>query len=155
MLTPYGKKSRLENSINVQRVKKYNKISFIKYKDSGKPPRDLFDLSTEDKRQGNERGREPLLSVWQSTIDRNTLIDNLYAADSAGHTAYELNTGEIHQIKVPNKRMTLLEVHGDSIEDCQSGNLHAGIQGLYRKPEIPKADYKYIKDELVNLSRNV
>ena len=155
MLKSYGKESRLEDSLNVQRVKKYDETSFIKYKDSGKPPRDLFNLSTEDKRQGNKRGREPLLSVWQSAIDRNTLIDNLYAADSAGHIIYELNTGEIHQIKVPDQRMTLVEVHGDPIKDRQSGNLHAGIQGLHSKSGVPKADYKHIKDELVNLSRNI
>ena len=148
LLRPYEKKTRLCDSTNVQRVHRNSNLNFVKKRED--PPRDLFNLSSEDKSEGEKRGCEPLLSVWQSSINRETLMKNL-EVNFEESVIYELNVGEIHKIRV-RPSMTPVEVHSDPV-DMPLGNLHAGIQGLYRKLGLAKSDYKNVKEELTRLAR--
>ena len=151
---PYGEKTRLDDSKRVQRVYQGKGINFIKNPE--KPPLDLFHLSSEDKLEAEERGKEPLLSVWEATIERDALMENCSVDVPSKCNIYELEVQDIHKIKT-QPGMTPVEAHYDPInkKDIRFGDLHAGIQGLYRKKGYLKADYKNIKDELVRLSLKI
>ena len=150
-MEPFGEETKLSDGLKVLRVKKYSKLNFEKEKIPEKPPADLFNLSSTDKSEGEKRNRQPLLSVWESSIPKDHVFENVAIKKSDLPAAYELSVEEIHKIQV-KAGMVPISVHTDPLKEVQSGDLHAGIEGLCSMPNIPKAEYKNIKDELVKLS---
>ena len=153
-LKVFSNETKLPDKTHILRVKKYNRINFTKEQIPRKPPSDLFNLSSKDKKDGLERGKQPTLSVWQSTIPKGHILKNTNITKEDLPGIYKLNVGDIHAIPTPTE-MTPLEVHSDPVpdENTLSGHLHAGIQGLYNpKTGTSKKFYKHIKDELIQLS---
>ena len=150
-LKVFSSETKLSNENHILRVKKYSQLNYTKETFPPKPPRDLYDLSSEDIREGEKRGMQPTLSVWESIIPRGHLFENRNITEEDLPAIYKLNVGDVHAIPV-SVEMIPLEVHRDPISNIPSGHLHAGIQGLYRMRGISKSFYKNIKDELVQRS---
>ena len=153
-LKVFSNETKLPGKTHILRVKKYNRINFTKEQIPRKPPSDLFDLSSKDKEDGLKRGKQPTLSVWQSTIPKGHLLENTNITKEDLPGIYKLNVGDIHAIQIP-VGMIPVEVYSDPVSDRNtlSSHLHAGIQGLYRpKMGTPKKFYKNMKDELVQMS---
>ena len=146
VLDRYPSAPKLDDNIDILRVK-----NFIKENISQRPPPDLFNLSSSDKKEGEHRNKRPLLSVWKSSIIKEHLFSNLKITEKDLPAVYKLNVGSIHRITV-KEGMIPIEVHHDPHEALLSGQLHAGMQGLYRMAKIGKVKYKNLKDELVKIS---
>ena len=151
VLDRYPSSSKLNDGIDILRVKKNSKKNFIKEENSQRPPPDLFNLSSSDKEEGEHRSKQPLLSVWKSSIKKEHLFSNIKITEKDLPAVYKLNVGSIHSITV-EEGMIPIELHHDPQEVLPSGQLHAGMQGLYRMAGIGKVKYKNLKDELVKIS---
>ncbi|MCY4523319.1 MAG: hypothetical protein OXB84_01135 [Halobacteriovoraceae bacterium] len=149
----FPSESKLDSKADVLRVKKYSKLEFKSIGSIKKPPADLFNLTTDDKNEGRRRSKQPLLSAWKSTIDKKILFNNTNITEEHLPAVYKLNVGDIHNISV-EERMIPIEVHEDPKENIPSGQLHAGIQGLYNqsRSKQKKRMYKFLKEELVRIS---
>ncbi len=115
--------------------------------DAEKPLPSAFALSADDKREGVDRGRQALLSVWDltlTTVEEGKQLRNV----DAEMTAFGLLVDDIEAIQVDDFSMDVL--HDPLPPELGPGaNGHCGIQGLDKPKGTPKAFFKQLRFLLV------
>ena len=143
-LPDWSEQTLLNDDSEIVRIEKKSELTFTY---DPHPPIGLFDVSSEDKEEGKERNKQPVLSTWDISVPLKTLAKNRNA-ESVNHVvAYCLEVAAIHEIQVPTG-YSPVEVHEDPIEDVECGGCHSGIQGLHRKHGHKKLVYKDTKEKL-------
>lgn len=150
-LKEFAASTKLSGKLQVIRIQKITNIHFIKNENFSNPSVSVFTLSSEDKQEGERRGKQPLLSVWESSINFQQFLINCNVGISDKYAVYKLSVSKIHLIAVENG-MVPIEVHWDPDEEVANGDLHCGIQGLYRIKNIQKNEYKNIKAQLAEIA---
>jgi hypothetical protein len=113
-----------------------------------------FDLSENDKRDGERRGRSPLLSVFdgESTLVEQEALIRGVEADSA---SFGVRVEHVRRVQVTGLSRSL-RVLRDPLEppacDFPGAEGHCGIEGLDRRPGEEKRLYREVRVLLADAS---
>jgi len=113
-----------------------------------------FDLSENDKRDGERRGRVPLLSVFdgeRTLVEQGIVIRGIEAASAA----YGLRVESVRSVRVLGFARPL-RVLRDPLEpplsELPGAEGHCGIEGLDRRPGEEKRLYREVRVLLADAS---
>jgi hypothetical protein len=134
-LQSWGLETLVSDSRSAFRVKK---ITDKNFGTSTATPIDIFCLQRPDIQEGEARGKQPILSIWDTDVPHDRVIRYRGIGPSERGRLYLINIADIHAITVPSGAIPV-QAHVDEIGTsetwCEANDrsLHYGIQGLHTK----------------------
>ena len=122
------------------------------------PNAELFEPSTEDKREGERRRRPAGVSVWDqalATVDQATAIRFAPADPPEGVRAFGLEVREVLTIGSIHNRQLEIVADPRPEEDGPGAEGHSLIEGLERPRGLPRPHHKNLLTDLIDASEEV